>query len=179
MKANKPWDDCITKYAACVTENMPPTAFPPMPVLPDAFRLKLCYRNSYIIKLDKTPYKRHNYSNIIIMKGVFMKEENKNKLEVLKRHGALNPHADKVRGTLFQEEEFFDPNDLMQTKYEMLRCVAKEGESVAEASLEFGFSRLSFYRIKSAFDKEGLVGIIPRQRGPKQAYTAQNAKLGR
>jgi transposase len=104
------------------------------------------------------------------MKGAFMKEGNRNKLEVLKKYGTLNPHADKVCDALFQEEEFFDPNDLVQTKYEMLRRVAKEGESVTGAASSFGFSRLSFYRIQSAFDKDGLVGIIPKQRGPKQAH---------
>ena len=44
------------------------------------------------------------------------------------------------------------------------------GESVTGAASSFGFSRLSFYRIQSAFDKNGLVGIIPKQRGPKQAH---------
>lgn len=101
------------------------------------------------------------------------KEPDKNKLEVLKKHGSVNPHPGWVKDLLF-EEEFFDPYDLVQTKYEMLRRVQKNGQSVTHVSANFGFSRLSFYRIQSAFEEGGLVGIIPRRRGPKQGHKLSN-----
>ena len=75
------------------------------------------------------------------------KDLDKKKLEILKKYGALNLRPERVKDTLFLEEEFFDPHDLMQTKYEMLRRVQKDGESVTQAASRFGFSRLSFYRI--------------------------------
>src|SRR4051812_49751372 len=35
--------------------------------------------------------------------------------------GTLNPRADDVRDPAFVDSEFFDPRDLVQVKYEMLR----------------------------------------------------------
>jgi hypothetical protein len=37
--------------------------------------------------------------------------------------------------------EFFDPRDLVQVKYEMLRRVRIDGASVSQAARDFGFSR--------------------------------------
>lgn len=162
---------CIINYAASVTGIAPLGIY--LPPIAHSIKAEQGYyiADIYIKPLDKTPNMRHNYSNTIIFKGGHMKkEENKSKMEALKKCGALNPHADKVCDPLFLEEEFFDPNDLVQTKYEMLRSVAKDGKTVTEAAKEFGFSRLSFYRIQSAFDKDGLPGIVPQQRGPKQAH---------
>ncbi|MCK4983679.1 MAG: helix-turn-helix domain containing protein [Victivallaceae bacterium] len=161
---------CITNYAASVTGIAPLGTFLPVSTPLTLSKQKRCYRNIYRTKLDKSPFVRHNYSNTIIIKGALMKEINENKLEVLKKYGSLNLHAEKVRDALFLEEEFFDPNDLVQTKYEMLRSVAKEGKSVTDAASKFGFSRLSYYRIKSVFDKDGLMGLVPKQRGPKHAH---------
>ncbi len=56
------------------------------------------------------------------------------KLLALRSQEVLNPHPEKVTDSLFREEEFFDPHDLVQVKYEMLRRVGKEGASVSEAS---------------------------------------------
>jgi hypothetical protein len=65
------------------------------------------------------------------------------KTESLKKYGALNPHPQKVVEKTFSDSalEFFDPRDLVQVKYEMLRAVEKEGRSVKHASEAFGFSR--------------------------------------
>lgn len=98
------------------------------------------------------------------------KIRDKSKINTLKEHGTLNPNAESVKDPLFMEHEFFDPSDLMQVKYEMLRRVYKEGESVKKASFAFGFSRLSFYRIQAAFRKNGLAGLILKKRGPRQAH---------
>lgn len=167
---NNPGYYCIANYAASVTGIAPPCEFLPASALSAHAKQRHYCRNIYRTKLDKSPFVRHNYSNTVIIKGAAMKEVNKNKVEVLKKYGSLNPYAEKVRDALFLEEEFFDPNDLVQIKYEMLRRVAKEGESVTDVVSKFGFSRLSYYRIKSAFDKDGLIGLVPKQRGPKHAH---------
>jgi len=52
----------------------------------------------------------------------------------------------------------------------MLRRVQAEGQSVTEASANFGFSRPSFYQALSAFEQAGLAGLVPHKRGPKQAH---------
>jgi hypothetical protein len=49
--------------------------------------------------------------------------------ESLRHQGVLNPHPQKVADPLFLRGEFFDPRDLVQVKYEMLRRVRVEGAS--------------------------------------------------
>ena len=45
------------------------------------------------------------------------------KRQTLRRHGTLNPHPEAVSHPLFHNSDFFDSDDLMQVKYEMLRQV--------------------------------------------------------
>ena len=65
---------------------------------------------------------------------------------------------------------FFDPEDLVQVKYEMLRRVREEGERVTQASAAFGFSRPSFYAAQAAFCEAGLPGLVPQRPGPRRAH---------
>lgn len=92
------------------------------------------------------------------------------KAERLKRQGALNRHPERVRAAHFQAGGFFDARDLVQVKYEMLRQVTHEGASKAEAAVLYGMSRPTFYQAQAAFAREGLTGLLPRQRGPKGAH---------
>lgn len=92
------------------------------------------------------------------------------KLESLRRHGALNPRPHSVVDELFTGDELFDPRDLVQVKYEMLRRVRKEGRSITEAAAAFGFSRPSFYQAQSAFEHGGIAALVPLKRGPKKAH---------
>ena len=92
------------------------------------------------------------------------------KLEALRQQGVLNPRPGEVTDELFIEDSFFDARDLVQVKYEMLRRVQAEGKSVSAAAAAFGFSRPSFYQAQSAFGQDGLAGLVPHKRGPKQAH---------
>lgn len=92
------------------------------------------------------------------------------KLKALREHGALNPHPQDVTDSLFREYDFFDPRDLMQVKYEMLRRVRLEGVSITDAAAAFGFSRVAFYQIRKRLEEEGLVGLLTRKKGPKHAH---------
>ena len=92
------------------------------------------------------------------------------KLRTLQQQGTLNPRPKEVRDELFRQDDFFDPRDLVQVKYEMLRRVQSEGKSVTDAAANFGFSRPSFYQALSAFEQDGLAGLVPHKRGPKQAH---------
>src|SRR6476646_5789395 len=92
------------------------------------------------------------------------------KLEALREQGTLNPRPRAVTDPLFTTESFFDPRDLVQVKYEMLRRVQSEGHSITRAATAFGFSRPSFYQALSAFERDGLAGLVPHKRGPKQAH---------
>jgi hypothetical protein len=90
------------------------------------------------------------------------------KLRSLREQGAVNPRPQAVADDLFAASEFFDPRDLIQVKYEMLRRVEKDGQSVTEAAARFGFSRPSFYQAESALAQRGLAGLIPLKRGPNK-----------
>jgi transposase len=41
---------------------------------------------------------------------------------------------------------------------------------VTETAQRFGFSRPSFYKTKGAFEREGLMGLTPRKRGPRTRH---------
>lgn len=92
------------------------------------------------------------------------------KLERLRVVGMLNPNPQQVQAPWFRSSEFFDSHDLIQTKYEMLRHVQVDGASKAEAATLFGMSRPTFYQAEAAFSRDGLAGLLPRQRGPKGAH---------
>lgn len=92
------------------------------------------------------------------------------KHERLDRMGLLNPHPDRVRAPCFQTGDFFDANDLIQVKYEMLRHASVGGASKVETAALFGVSRPTFYQAETAFARDGLVGLAPKQRGPKGAH---------
>lgn len=88
------------------------------------------------------------------------------KLAALKRSGTANAHAKDIQDPAFIDSEFFDPRDLIQVRYEMLRRVRTEGRSVTEATKLFGVSRPTFYKLRRDFDRSGLVGLLPVKRGP-------------
>jgi transposase len=88
----------------------------------------------------------------------------------LRLQGTLNPRPDEVTHPLFQTNEFFDPDDLIQVKYEMLRQVRVEQEPITQTAKSFGFSRPSFYQAQLAFEQNGLPGLIPQKRGPRSGH---------
>lgn len=92
------------------------------------------------------------------------------KRRALREQACLNPRPQTVHDELFQDSDFFDPEDLVQVKYEMLRRVQQDGHPVAKAAAAFGFSRPSFYQAQSCFEQEGLAALVPRKRGPKRPH---------
>lgn len=92
------------------------------------------------------------------------------KERALAEQGVLNPKPEGVSDERFRTEGFFDPRDLVQVKYEMLRRVRAEGATVTEAAETFGFSRPTFYEARRTLDEEGLPGLVPKRPGPKGAH---------
>jgi len=92
------------------------------------------------------------------------------KIQTLRQSGTLHPRAGKVQDRLFLEESFFDPQDLTQVKYEMLRRVQKDEMPISTVAASFGFSRPAFYKARQDFAREGLAGLIARRRGPKEGH---------
>jgi transposase len=78
-----------------------------------------------------------------------------------------------VRDERFHPGAFFDPTDVAQVKYEMLRRHRVEGSTVTEVAALYGVSRQTFYKIARDFDVHGLLGLSsakprakPGPRGP-------------
>jgi transposase len=95
----------------------------------------------------------------------------------LKAQGAAHPHPEAVADPLFRGGAFFDPNDLVQVKYEMLRSVEKDRRAVVEAAEAFGLSRPVYYVTRELFNREGLPGLLPRKRGPKRPHKLTEENL--
>jgi transposase len=84
---------------------------------------------------------------------------------------AANPHPHAVTDQSFTSgNPFFDPHDLVQVKYEMLRRVHQEGQPVTHAAASFGLSRVAFYDAQNAFGRDGLPGLLPQRPGPRRAH---------
>ena len=92
------------------------------------------------------------------------------KVESLREARALNPRPEAVTDDGFATEEFLDPRDLVQVKYEMVRRVRVDGDAVSGAAEAFGFSRPSWYAAAAALDREGLPGLVPERPGPRRAH---------
>jgi len=92
------------------------------------------------------------------------------KIDRLREMGMLNPQPERVRAPWFESAGFFDANDLLQVRYEMLRHARKDGATKAGAAELFGVSRPTFYQAEAAFEQDGLAGLLPRPRGPKSAH---------
>jgi len=101
----------------------------------------------------------------------------RSKASVLAEDGTLNPAPEKVGDPKFHEDGFFDPRDIVQVKYEMLRRVSVDKASVTEASDEYGVSRPTFYQARADFEGAGLSGLVPRKRGPRGPHKLQGEVL--
>ena len=92
------------------------------------------------------------------------------KKTILQKQGLLNAHPDQVHAPSFLDHDFFDPIDLLQLKYEMLRSVSHDELSVSEAARLHGFSRPAYYQIFHIFQEQGIAGLLPSKRGPQSAH---------
>jgi transposase len=99
------------------------------------------------------------------------------KTAALIEEGTLNPSPENVRDPKFQASDFFDPRDLVQVRYEMLRRVSVDDVSVTEAAAEYGVSRPTYYQARASFDEAGVPGLVPKKRGPHGPHKLQGEIL--
>ena len=99
-----------------------------------------------------------------------MTKRSDDKSEALRQQGCLHGRPEQVTDELFLQSDFFDPRDLIQVKYEMLRRVRVDGEPIRRVAARFGFSRPSVYQAMAAFDRAGLVGLVRVKPGPRRAH---------
>jgi transposase len=106
------------------------------------------------------------------------KSDNKHpKTRTLLEEGTLNPAPEKVHDPKFLDSEFFDPHDIVQVKYEMLRRVSVENAAVTNATGVYGVSRPTYYQTKASFDESGIAGLVPKKRGPRGPHKLQGEVL--
>ena len=133
-------------------------------------------------RLDLWINKRHilynNHSTKERCLTMSQKNPDQSKIDALQRNGTFNKRAEAVQDPLFAENDFFDPQDLLQVKYEMLRRAGLDGQSITEVCSRFGFSRLSFYRLQAAFRQSGIAGLLSKKRGPRQAHKLSDEVMG-
>jgi transposase len=110
------------------------------------------------------------YSALLCLHIDSMPKTPAKKLQALRQTGTLNPAPDRVRHPLFAESVFFDANDLLQVKYELLRSIQVDGRPIAGAAEEFGLSRPTVYEAQVHFKAKGLEGLLPEKRGPKHPH---------
>ncbi len=104
------------------------------------------------------------YVDVIRVAGV----ANPEKRQALKAQGALHATPEAVTAAPFVDHpRFFDAEDRLQVRYEMLRAPAQGEMTVAEACRAFGVSRQTFYVLRRAFEASGLAGLAEGKRGRK------------
>jgi transposase len=92
------------------------------------------------------------------------------KKDYLMENGTYNKNHNNVKSPKFLGDYFFDPMDIAQVKYEMLKEVEKNGMTITDATDNYGFSRTSYYNIKEAFSNHGIKGLLPEKPGPKNPH---------
>src|SRR5260370_14868739 len=92
------------------------------------------------------------------------------KRRALRAQGALNPAPEKVLAEPFRSHpEFFDAEDRLQVRYEMLRGPSQGEMTVVEACRLFAVSRQTFYTLRRALEARGHAGppeAQPGRQGP-------------
>ncbi len=100
----------------------------------------------------------------ILTRKTFLSQESimsDEKLKALGQSHALHPHPYQVQDPLFTSgSPFFDSRDLVQVKYELLRRVRVDGDSVSHATSLFALSRPTFYAAQAAWERSGLLGLL-------------------
>lgn len=99
-------------------------------------------------------------------------------VEALAESRTLNPRPEAVTDEAFTSSEFFDPRDLVQVRYEMLRRVSEDGVSVSSAAAAFGLSRQTYYQAAAALAEAGLAGLLPGKPGPRGAHKLTGEVVG-
>jgi len=92
----------------------------------------------------------------------------KSRQEALESAGLVHPRPGAVTAEVFHlGVPFFFALDKVQVKYEMLRAVVVDGETVKAAASAHGYSRAEFYLVQASFETRGMAGLLDERRGRK------------
>src|SRR5271155_6178005 len=92
------------------------------------------------------------------------------KTQALAASRTLNSRPEQVTDPAFSPGGFFDPADLVQVKYEMVRKAEVADVPASQAAAGFGFSRQALYSARTALRERGLAGLVPAKPGPKGGH---------
>ena len=92
------------------------------------------------------------------------------KEEALREARALNPRPEAVTDSAFAESQFLDPRDLVQVRYEMVRRVRAEGETVSAAAASFGFLYVGWETWLISFQGAKVLTNGNSLRNPRTAF---------
>jgi transposase len=73
----------------------------------------------------------------------------------------------------FTDKRFYNANDEVQRKYEMLRVHEIDELKIKEAANQFGYSVSMYKKVKKTFEKEGMKGLMKKKPGPQSRHKAQ------
>lgn len=99
------------------------------------------------------------------------------KKQFLQKEGLINPKPERVNYELFESNVFFDPLDLPQVRYEMIRTARVDNISVAKVCRLFGFSREYFYKLERNFMDRGFVALVGSPKGRRPIIGLNNEIL--
>jgi len=105
-----------------------------------------------------------------------MSDPKAEKRQHLREAGLLHPQPERVRDPLFEQApQFFDAEDHLQVRYELLRAHLVDRDAVSAICCRYGISRQTFYNLQDKFAGQGSSGLLPKQPGPKgpRKLTAQ------
>ena len=166
---------CKANSAVCVREIMP--RYPEGCLRSSAFMQIKWAIGTIVLDLS-------DHDGIIILtpvwfeRGEMSKRRHDPKLEALRAERSVNPRPEAVRDESFSASTFFDPRDVVQVKYEMVRKARVGGATVKGAAEAFGFSRPSFYEAAAALDAGGLPALVPTRPGPRRAHKLTDEIVG-
>ena len=78
--------------------------------------------------------------------------------------GASERHISDPR---FVPGSFFNPDDSVQIRYEMLRRVENGESTIKDATEMYGYSRQAYYDYRRAFGEGGILALSTKKAGPK------------
>jgi len=163
-------EKCQGNYVHIVKINTYPTDVEKVGSVRVLIIFLLTTRKYHIFRID-------NAGNMYIINVTHMNENYDAKQQALRSNGSLNPHPESVQDEQFLQDGFFDPNDLVQVKYEMLRRHREGDDSVTDVAKTFGTSRQAFYAAQNRFQSQGIPGLIPKRRGPRAAHKCTDEVL--
>ena len=93
---------------------------------------------------------------------------NDQKSDRLRVSGTLNRNPDRIQASIFRQDDFFDPRDLLQVRYEMVR--SSETTTLAKVAADFGVSVPTCVRFRRRFRDGGLQALLAKPRGPRKPH---------